>query len=552
MHSMWRAAWPGLLLATVLLLPFLGRAHTLDDVTFLMQAKHVLTDPLHPTAFEMVADGQRIRLSSKLVTGPLMAWLLVPCVALGGTEWVAHGLQWLLVLVTVIATVRIADRATGAEVPAGVGHRSRSAPGAARVAGLLVAGCPAVIGMATTSMSDVAAMAFAGVGIERFLAWADERRPLQGVAATLAFAAAGLARSHALAMPLVAAVALVRKPAAGRRRGLDALPLVASWAVAFAIMRLTADPAAAHGSFLDAVRERGPSHAWRVNLAGFGAHWLAAIPLALPWLWARAARLVRDAATWAVFAAAVAFLLWADRARMPIPLAVATALAFVTLADVVLDAWRRGDRDQLLLGAWLLPALAALPYVHLPAKFVLVSAPAAAVLSARLLERRDARLPAPVAGAVVAAGAVLGVLIVLADAEFADAGRLAARRFIAPRVHAGEHVRFHGAWGAQWYAIQAGAEVAALGDPPPAPGTILVLSAGTPGTMPSGQLALEPLDELDVTSHFGQVMSMKEQVGFYSNWYGYLPWTWRNGLIERIVTWRVHAPEPTSPQAPSH
>jgi hypothetical protein len=537
---MWRRSLPGLLLATVLLLPFLGRAHTLDDVTFLSQAKHVLVDPLHPTAFEMVADGQRIRLSSKLVTGPLMAWLLAPCVRFGGSEYAAHLLQWLLVLVTIVCTVRIAERL-------GLGSN------AARTAGLLVASAPAVIGMATTSMSDVPAMAFAVLGMERFLAWADDRRPLQGLAAMLALACAGLARSHALAMPLVAAVTLLRKPAsAARRRGwLDALPLVGAWVLAFAVMRLTADPAAAHGSFLDAVRTRGPSQAWRVNLAGFGAHWLVAIPLALPWGWARARRLVRDPVAWAVFAASIAFLLWADRARMHVPLAVAIALAFVTLADVLIDAWRRGDRDQLVLGAWLLPALAALPYVHLPCKFVLVSAPAAALLLARLMERAGSRLPAAVAGVVIALGAALGVLIVLADSEFADAGRDAARHFIAPRVRAGEHVRFHGAWGAQWYASEAGAEVVAEGDPAPRPGDILVLSAGTPGTMPSGQLGLEPLDELDVTSHFGQVMSMKEGVGFYSNWYGYLPWTWRNGLIERIVVWRVHAPEPAPGSSPS-
>jgi hypothetical protein len=348
-------------------------------------------------------------------------------------------------------------------------------------------------------------------------------------------------------------MALLRKPASanGRRAWLAALPLVAAWLAAFAVLRLTADPLATHGSFLDAIRQRGPSHAWRVNLAGFGAHWLAAVPLALPWIWARAQRMVRDPAAWAVCVAAIAFLLWADRLRMHPPLAVATALAFVALADVWLDAWRRGDRDQLLLGAWLLPALAALPYVHLPCKFLLVSAPAAAVLVARLLERRGSRLPWPIASAVIAGGAVLGVLIVLADSEFADAGRNAARRFIAPRVRAGEHVRFHGAWGAQWYASQAGAEVSASGDPAPHPGDILVLSAGTPGTMPDGELELEPLDELDVTSHFGQVMSMKEGVGFYSNWYGYLPWTWRNGLIERIVVWRVHGAEPAPGASPS-
>src|SRR5262245_12292458 len=103
----WHAAWPGILLASTLLLPFLGKAHAVDDVTFLQQAEHALRDPLHPTAFEVVADGRRIRLSSQLVTGPLMAWLLVPCVRLGGAEWAAHVVQWLLVCVAITCTVRI-------------------------------------------------------------------------------------------------------------------------------------------------------------------------------------------------------------------------------------------------------------------------------------------------------------------------------------------------------------------------------------------------------------------------------------------------------------
>jgi len=522
-------AWPGLLLASALLLPFLGRAHTIDDVTFLLQAQHALHDPLHPTAFEVVSDGQRARLSSMLVTGPLMAWLLVPCAMAGGSEAVAHLLQWLLVGVTIIATVRISARL-------GLGS------GATRAAGLLVAGCPAVIGMATTSMSDVPAMAFTALGMERFLAWTDDRRPAQAMAVTLALACASLSRSHALAMPLVAALALLLRPApaCGRGAWVAAVTLVASWLLAAAVVLVTADPATAHGTILDAIREREPVHRVRLNLAGFGVHWLAAVPLALPWLWARARHIVRDVGCWLVFVAACAFLLGGADLRMHVPLAVATALAFVALADVILDAARRGDRVQWMLGVWLLPALVALPYVQLPCKFLLVSVPAAALLTAKLLEREDARVATAVAGAVIAAGAALGVLIVLADAEFADAGRLAARRSIAPRVQAGEHVRFYGAWGAQWYAMQAGADVAANGDPAPARGDILVASVGTPGTLPGNDLALEPLEELAVTSHFGQAMSMKEGAGFYSNWYGYLPWTWRNGLIERIVVWRVH------------
>jgi hypothetical protein len=81
--------------------------------------------------------------------------------------------------------------------------------------------------------------------------------------------------------------------------------------------------------------------------------------------------------------------------------------------------------------------------------------------------------------------------------------------------------------------------VAATGDPAPSPGDILVASVGTPGALPGNDLSLEPLGELAVTSRFGQIMSRDEGVGFYSNWYGYLPWTWKNGLIERIVAWRV-------------
>src|SRR5262245_41696685 len=157
----WRLALPGMLLAAAAVLPFLGKAHAIDDVTFLLQAQHALHDPWHPTAFEMVSDGERIRLSSKLVSGPLMARLLAPRVKLGCAEWAAHLLQWLLVCVAIVSTVRIA-------------LRLGLARGSAQLGGLLVGSCPAVIGMATTSMSDVPAMAFAALGMERFLAWCGE------------------------------------------------------------------------------------------------------------------------------------------------------------------------------------------------------------------------------------------------------------------------------------------------------------------------------------------------------------------------------------------
>ncbi len=43
-----------ILLAAVLLAPFWNKAFTIDDPTFLAGAEHLIRDPLHPSAFEMV------------------------------------------------------------------------------------------------------------------------------------------------------------------------------------------------------------------------------------------------------------------------------------------------------------------------------------------------------------------------------------------------------------------------------------------------------------------------------------------------------------------
>src|SRR5579859_6488547 len=86
------AAAPGLLLACAVLLPFRNKAFTIDDTLFLQQARHLLVDPLHATAFETVWSEARVplRVSAIMPSGPVMAWLLVPSVSAGGAEWLAH------------------------------------------------------------------------------------------------------------------------------------------------------------------------------------------------------------------------------------------------------------------------------------------------------------------------------------------------------------------------------------------------------------------------------------------------------------------------------
>jgi 4-amino-4-deoxy-L-arabinose transferase-like glycosyltransferase len=529
----WAAFWPGALLALALLVPFLGKAHTIDDVTFLLQAQHCLQDPLHPTAFELVADGQRIRLSSALVSGPVMAYLLVPAALLGGAEWAAHLVQLLLLLAAVLATVALGLRL-------GLGRSE------ARFAGLLLAGTPAVAALATTAMADVPSMAFGVIGMERLLCWRDEGRWPQGIAAGLAFALAALARPQML---FLLALALL---AAWGGRGIRvrsvarvALPSLIAAALFLLVTRLTADPQQPHGDIVQATLARVRLDALARKWAQFSAHWALALPLALPWIIARGRRMARDPVTWVVAIAGAAALFVAADPALPLALASLPLLGMMALADVLRDALRRGDRDQLLLGAWLLLALPTLGYFHVPAKYLVPSAPAVALLVARLLRRPEDRLARPVAWGVVAAGAVLGLLVVHADAEFADLGRRAARELIAPRVRAGQRVWYGGGWGFQWYAQQAGAAVLASAPPYPEPGDFIVTSDVTPGVKVNAAIA-DAVAGQPARSRWGRILSPADHAAFYVPELGVLPWTWRNGPIDVVRTWRVRGPEAAS------
>ncbi|HVP68043.1 MAG TPA: hypothetical protein VMT17_12340 [Anaeromyxobacteraceae bacterium] len=147
-----RPAIPALLLALLVLVPMWDKAFTIDDTLFLLQAKHVLSDPLHPTAFDVVWDLPKPeRLSQILPSGPVMAWLLVPAVAGHASELIAHGIETPLLLLAILATVSLA-------------LRLGLSTGSARVAGLLLACTPAVLAMAGTAMPDVPAMALSYQG----------------------------------------------------------------------------------------------------------------------------------------------------------------------------------------------------------------------------------------------------------------------------------------------------------------------------------------------------------------------------------------------------
>ena len=141
----------------------------------------------------------------------------------------------------------------------------------------------------------------------------------------------------------------------------------------------------------------------------------------------------------------------------------------------------------------------------------------------------------------------LGVAILRADAAFADMGRRAAARLIAPQVAAGRRVWFMGHWGFQWYAQEAGAIPLTLTAPYPQPGDMVAVSryctAGVDMSRLLSSLQFVFVEGMRDDSPGGR--TMREGAGFYSNVFGFLPWTWGTGTLEEItlvevVASRVH------------
>jgi hypothetical protein len=535
-------AAPGVLLAALVLLPFGGKAFTIDDTLFLEQATHVLSDPLHPTAFETVWSEAPVakRVSQIMPSGPVAAWLLVPTALAGGGEWVAH--------LTVLAAFALAIVATVA-----VALRLGLSPRASTRAGLLLAATPAALGMAGTAMPDVFAMALGVAGLERIAAWKSDRRAHQAIAAAVLLGLAPLARTHVVLLLVVAALLVagdhLGRPTWRKERWSAWAPVLAAPVVTVAVAVLTRDPAGSAGDLAASAQTFSAVGYLAVNTVAFAAHWVLALPLAVPWIVARPSMLRR----WWVPVGSAAAALGAlavspfGPTRFPYVVSAVAGIGAAVLVDVLTDAWRRRDSTQLTLGLWLLVALPVAAYLHMPSKYLLASAPAAALLVARALERAPVSVARWATGGAVAAGVALGIAILSADSSFADIGRRAAGELIAPNAAAGRRVWFTGAWGFKWYASRAGARILTVTPPYPLPGDLVVTTRRSEPSPPVLRMLagryprITPLARIEDREPGGRVMDAAAGAGFYSNAWGYLPWAWGDDPLDTFELWRVDA-----------
>jgi hypothetical protein len=502
-----RSAWPAMVLVAVLLVPFLNAPFTIDDPLYLREAQHVLVDPLHPQAFSMVwSTDLKLRVSQILPGGVAVPYLLIPTALAGCAEWAGHLTQLLLLLAAVFATALAALR---------LGLDTFEA----RTAALLTGTCPAVLGMAGTVMPDIAAMLFVVLGMERVIAWREDRRWHQAVLATLWLTLAALTRTQTIVV-LPAVVVLLEIRAL--------VPVIATLLAFFLVSMLTADPESEGANIIASMlREPVPLGLVLRNLCAFLTHLLLVIPLTIPWLVLRFREISRRLLVVGVIGSGVASLRlgW---------VALAAGATFVVLADIVWDAIARRDRVQLALWVWLLVALPALMYIHLPSKLLLPSVPAAVILIARRRETVRWLIPG-----VAAVGVALGLLILLATRDLAETQRRAVAELIVPHTRLFERVWIAGHWGFQWYGEAAGALPVTLEPPSPQPGDLIVVSEIDMPRFRRTWTSRQVIQRVTYPSRFGRVMDAQAGAGFFSSIWGYLPWIPGSGTANTFEVWKA-------------
>jgi hypothetical protein len=276
-----------------------------------------------------------------------------------------------------------------------------------------------------------------------------------------------------------------------------------------------------------------PENAYH-NLQSYLTYLIVAMPLGLAWFALRNRR-VRF---WLLPIGLCLPVVWKVWIR-PAPVVWTTmcaGLGAVVLVDVLVWSFQSRDQWRIACALWLLIPLVALQYHHLPVKYLVPCAPAAALLIADLLPAFRWRRAA-LCG-IAAAGTIFGSMVLRADYQFAEMGRQAAARLIAPRVSAGHRVWFASQWGFYWYALKAGAQVL-RSDDVPAPGDYLVRGEmeGYADTLKRLPPAVQ-IETYTISGPGGRTMSAKDGAGLYSNSYGDVMWAWGAGEWNHYELWR--------------
>lgn len=204
-------------LAIAPLLPFLGKAFSIDAPVFVAVARQIVVAPLDPFGFEMFWDETSLATDAFNRNPPLLSYWLAPWLAVfGEAEWALHAAALVFPLIGALSMLGISRRVCP------------DAPAAAPAA--LLVTTPAFVVLGTTLLLDVPTLAFTLFAVYGVLRGAEPGATRWQWIAGSSVAAAGLTKYVGFsAAPLVAAGALLLCADRGRATLRVLLPPLVLW-----------------------------------------------------------------------------------------------------------------------------------------------------------------------------------------------------------------------------------------------------------------------------------------------------------------------------------
>jgi 4-amino-4-deoxy-L-arabinose transferase-like glycosyltransferase len=533
-----RQAWFAVLATIAVLLPFVGKAFHVDDPLFIWMADQISRDPQDPYGFG-VNWYSTIRPGFLVMENPPLSSYYAALVGrfLGWSEPAMHLGFFLPAIASILGTFFLARRLSDSPL----------------LAALLTLFTPVFLVSATTVMCDVWLLALWMWSITCWLLALERNAWWLYLISSVLAAAAALTKYFGLSLvPLLLVFTLVRDRRFTFRLLILLIPLfVIAW------LEVITRAKYEHGIFSNAVlypwtqSPRPERHFFKPLLTGlsFTGGCLLSGLFFLP-MFKRRTLLFAGAILFAVFLPLfyLAFASGFSSESIIIALLTQGALFSATgigiLALAVADWFQRKTADSVLLFLWIIGTFCFASFLNwsITSRTLLPIAPAVAILLVRRLsafgsgETRSilqwwALLPA----------AILSLSVTYADYKFANTGRSASQRFRDQfRTERGT-VWFEGHWGFQYYMQQWKAKPVDLRDLEFVPGDILILPVNNTNVFHVPGLNFDVLEHVNYPQPWLTVMNLTAGAGFYSSFFGPLPWAFANVPPERYDVLRIRS-----------
>jgi len=512
-------------------LPFIDKPFHIDDDVYLKGADQILREPFHPLSGTQRIFGQDMPAYQLTQHPPLVSYVIAAVIALTGAarERSLHLAFLVFPLLAAAAAYRLAARFCDAPFAAAV----------------LFVTMPAFIVSSHSVMTDVPFLAFALLSMTFFVSGVEARSGRDLAFAAVALVAAGFTQYRGLLLvPLFAYFDWARTRSVGSA-GRVAAPLgitLSAWCL-WNWMDIGVVHAVAAGSWI----EFGPGRllkdgaayitllggctifplAW--GLPGSGRRW---------WAWPGAG---------AAVAVGLMFSTPLDGAQTMAAACFATsgciALAYGLGPIATNKRVPRGDSNEEVDDARFLSLVFAVTLgsqfalnLFASGRSLLLALPFLSILWVRQA-RRDWRLPL-----TVFLTGLLGTTLAVADMQFAQAHRELALRL--DRGGDSSTTWFTGEWGFRRYMEQREfLPVRSDGSGVETGDWLIVPDQASPAELdPTLVRRLELRDTVDGLASPLHLMSFEHKAGFYSNFWGPLPYWWGDGPLERVRVFRVRAP----------